>query len=81
MLNPWLIEIVVGIVTIVVAGLVIYIRRAVASLPPYRDVYERHMQADGSEIVHLECGHRLRLVRNRRASFPCLDCHEKVDKP
>lgn len=55
-------------------------RSAVAKLPPYRDVEQRHTQLDGSELITLTCGHRLRLIHTRRISFPCEDCREGIER-
>lgn len=51
--------------------------RLAAKFPPYREVKERHTDHDGSEVVTLDCGHRLRLTFNRRQSLPCQCCHEE----
>jgi hypothetical protein len=47
--------------------------------PVYRQVIARGPNGLDGETVHLDCGHTVRLVYNRRDSIPCPDCAEALN--
>lgn len=51
--------------------------------PPYRAVTQRQHLPSGDDVVHLSCGHIVRLVHYQRTQIPCEQCKEEqnVRKP
>lgn len=51
--------------------------------PPMRKVISRvHAECGkggGDEIIELECGHHIKLIRHQHSSFPCQECGEQED--
>jgi hypothetical protein len=52
--------------------------RLIDRMPPYRRVLRRYPadDAEGGEIIELECGHGLRLHHIHREQFPCEECRD-----
>jgi hypothetical protein len=56
-------------------------RATAAALPAdptvYRRVVKRHYENLGAEIVTLDCGHAIELIRHRRQEYECPTCTER----